>query len=229
MCTGSSFKCTGYSFRYSISRESLPNCLLTDFTSLAKDSNLLPDRSCDVYFKMSTCLDLERKSDTGSLLFRFPISSSLVLNSPETLLSIFLPECFLKVASNRKLDTTKIVKSVSVRGISDCELACLSSGLFTCRSFGFRHGPSVIGDSRENCFLSDWPISALSIQDYILSEGHEIYERGSFGHGCEVDVGPNIIGPRPPFTGYPLITQTFPEKGSFRHSFKKLDIPFKVV
>lgn len=41
------------------------NCALTDFTSLHPKQHLLPDRSCDVYFKMATCLDYSGQGDTG--------------------------------------------------------------------------------------------------------------------------------------------------------------------
>ncbi|EEB11125.1 hypothetical protein Phum_PHUM090350 [Pediculus humanus corporis] len=191
MCTSSSFKCTGYSFRYSTgSGGAPPNCLLTDFSSLTLESDLFPDRSCDVYFKMSSCLNVER------------ISSA---------------ECFLKVASNRKMDTNKIAKSLWVQGISECELACLNSGYFTCRTFSFRHGSRVIGESNENCFLSDWPVTAFSLEDFLFSPNHEIYERGSFGHGCELDVGTSYIGPGPPLKGYPEFNELWSVGDTWRH------------
>lgn len=101
------------------------------------------------------------------------------------------------------MDTNKIAKSLWVQGISECELACLNSGYFTCRTFSFRHGSRVIGESNENCFLSDWPVTAFSLEDFLFSPNHEIYERGSFGHGCELDVGTSYIGPGPPLKGYP--------------------------
>lgn len=67
-----------------------------------------------------------------------------------------------------------------------------------------RYGPGVIGEPMENCFLSDLPISASHPQQHFMpAMGFEVYERGSYGHGCELDSGPPNIGPGHNDIGYP--------------------------
>lgn len=52
----------------------------------------------------------------------------------------------------------------------------------------FRYGSPVIGGSIDNCQLTDWPFYELDpVVHFIPESGFEIYERGSFGHGCEPD------------------------------------------
>lgn len=65
MCMKSNFKCTGYSYRYSHPNDPDPNCALTDYTYLNPKTHLVPDRNCDVYFKMATCLDWHGLGDAG--------------------------------------------------------------------------------------------------------------------------------------------------------------------
>ncbi|KAL0268701.1 UNVERIFIED_CONTAM: hypothetical protein PYX00_010532 [Menopon gallinae] len=178
MCTNSPFKCTGYGYRYSGPGGGEPNCALIDFSLGNSKKNLLPDRSCDIYYKMPTCSS-GRSEDT---------------------------DCFLKTYSNQRIAPDKIRRALFVRGVSDCELECLRSYHFTCRSFTFRYGPGVIGEPAENCFLSDWPVKDLHpTADYLPGPGCEVYERGSYGHGCELDGEPPSIGPGFGDVGYPLI------------------------
>nr|CAD7428020.1 unnamed protein product [Timema monikensis] len=104
-------------------------------------------------------------------------------------------ECFLRVRSGQRLDQAVVKDSLNVPSVVDCELECLRSRFFTCRIFSYRYGPAVIGGPLDNCQLSDWPFVELdSRRDLVEDVGYELYERGSYGHGCEVDRRP----PRPP-------------------------------
>ena len=47
-----------------------------------------------------------------------------------------------------------------------------------------RYGQGESGDS-SNCFLSDWSTQEIKPEDLIDADGAELYERGSFGRGCE--------------------------------------------
>nr|CAD7263614.1 unnamed protein product [Timema shepardi] len=92
-------------------------------------------------------------------------------------------ECFLRVRSGQRLNQAVVKDSLNVPFVVDCELECL------------RYGPAVIGGPLDNCQLSDWPFVELdSRRDLVEDVGYELYERGSYGHGCEVDRRP----PRPP-------------------------------
>lgn len=54
--------------------------------------------------------------------------------------------------------------------------------------FSFRYGPPLPGGSIDNCQLSDWPYAELDPRkDLVPEPGYEVYERGSYGHGCEQD------------------------------------------
>lgn len=51
-----------------------------------------------------------------------------------------------------------------------------------------RYGSPVIGGPIDNCQLTDWPYYELNPRKHFIPEpGFEIYERGSFGHGCEIN------------------------------------------
>jgi len=40
----------------------------------------------------------------------------------------------------------------------------------------------------DNCLLSDWPFLELDPRRQLVDDlGYELYERGSYGHGCEVN------------------------------------------
>lgn len=46
----------------------------------------------------------------------------------------------------------------------------------------------MIGGSIDNCQLTDCPFYELNPRQHFIAEpGFELYERGSFGHGCEPD------------------------------------------
>ncbi|CAG2057621.1 unnamed protein product [Timema podura] len=116
-------------------------------------------------------------------------------------------ECFLRVRSGQRLNQAVVKDSLNVPSVVDCELECLRSRFFTCRIFSYRYGPAVIGGPLDNCQLSDWPFVELdSRRDLVEDVGYELYERGSYGHGCEVDRRP----PRPPPYIPPVNTDRVP-------------------
>ena len=40
----------------------------------------------------------------------------------------------------------------------------------------------------DNCLLSDWPFLELDPRRQLVDDlGYELYERGSYGHGCEIN------------------------------------------
>lgn len=44
----------------------------------------------------------------------------------------------------------------------------------------------MIGGTIDNCQLTDWPYLDLDPRIHLIPEaGYELYERGSYGHGCE--------------------------------------------
>lgn len=47
-------------------------------------------------------------------------------------------ECFLRVRSGQRMDHTVVKDSIDVKSIVDCQLECLTSKRFACRSFSYR-------------------------------------------------------------------------------------------
>ncbi|RZC35297.1 uncharacterized protein BDFB_009064, partial [Asbolus verrucosus] len=102
-------------------------------------------------------------------------------------------DCFWRVRSGQRLEHKVVRDSLTVKSIVECQIECLKSVRFICRAFSFRYGSPVIGGSIDNCQLTDWPYFELDPRLHLIPEpGFELYERGSFGHGCE----PNHFGIR---------------------------------
>ncbi|XP_015187389.1 PREDICTED: uncharacterized protein LOC107072177 isoform X2 [Polistes dominula] len=96
-------------------------------------------------------------------------------------------ECFWRVRSGFGMPTDVIKKSIYVNNLGECQVECTISREFTCRSFTFRYGS---GGPQEripstNCYLSDWPTQEINPMNMPDLDGAELYERGSFGRGCE--------------------------------------------
>ncbi|KAF5304804.1 hypothetical protein FQR65_LT07821 [Abscondita terminalis] len=162
------FPCASYAFRYTvINNVHKENCYLSDrsFRELDYYTDLEPDRDYDIYTinNKNTCLKppkpLQEKSD-----------------------------CFWRVRSGQRLDNRIVKDSITVKSIVDCQLQCLKARTFTCRGYSYRYGPPVIGGSIDNCQLTDWPSYDLNPHVHFVSEpGYEIYDRGSYGYGCEAN------------------------------------------
>lgn len=113
------FPCYSYSFRYTIvSQPPTENCYLSD-RPVTGDSMYMetePDRNFDIYEMnregkhcMRPMMDLSRESD-----------------------------CFWRTRSGQRLDHSVVRDSLNVRSIGQCELECIRSNRFVCRSFSFR-------------------------------------------------------------------------------------------
>ncbi|XP_017786597.1 PREDICTED: uncharacterized protein LOC108569520 [Nicrophorus vespilloides] len=161
--TETDFNCLSYAFRYT-SNAKAQNCYLSHKSYKALDfyTDLEPNRDFDVYTmnNLKKCTAKPRKND--------------------------LSDCFWHVRSGLRLDQSIVRDTINVKSVADCELECIRSSKFLCRSFSFRYGSPVIGGIIDNCQLTDWPFMELDLQSQLNPEqGFDIYERGSFGYGCE--------------------------------------------
>lgn len=70
--------------------------------------------------------------------------------------------------------------------------------------FWSSQGSSIIGKRADNCFLTDYPVNDMDpTKHFIEDSGVDVYNRGSFGRGCELDKGPPPAG-LPPVPGQDL-------------------------
>ncbi|KAK5647334.1 hypothetical protein RI129_002226 [Pyrocoelia pectoralis] len=164
------FPCSSYTFRYTLLNNApKENCHLSDrdYKELDYYTDLEPDRDCDVY-------TINNRESCVRPITTMKESS----------------DCFLRVRSGQRLDHRVVRDSLTVKSIVDCQLECIRSHYFTCRGFSFRYGSPSIGGSIDNCQLTDWPIFDLNPRIHFVPEnGYEIYERRSYGHGCEPNFG----------------------------------------
>ncbi|KAJ4432585.1 hypothetical protein ANN_21208 [Periplaneta americana] len=157
--------------RYSL-EPSFPheNCHLSErfYRDLDPYNDILPDRDYDMYSRNEyarSCLE--------NLPQQRPYEES---------------ECFVRVRSGQTLDHSVVKDSLNVHSVGECELECLRSQYFTCRIFSYRYGSPIIGGPLDNCLLSDWPFFELDPRRQLIDDlAFELYERGSYGHGCEIN------------------------------------------
>lgn len=102
--------------------------------------------------------------------------------------SIAIPsECFFKAIDDTRFFKSIVRDSLTVRSIGECELECIKSQKFTCRAFTYRLGSPNRGDVIDNCQLSDWPVRDMDKKRHLIpDQSFDIYERASYGHGCEL-------------------------------------------
>lgn len=51
----------------------------------------------------------------------------------------------------------------------------------------FRYGPKTPGSIIDNCQLSDWPVRDMDKDRHLIHDSaFDVYERASYGHGCEI-------------------------------------------
>ncbi|CAH1405181.1 unnamed protein product [Nezara viridula] len=173
------FQCNIFSYRYSLS-PTVPghNCQLGSRSPSQVDiyNDILPDRDYDLYERNpSSKPNCQPKKYWGS-------------------------ECFERVRSGLKLKGAMVKYAMKVASLSECETACLYVPYFTCRAFSYRYGPPVIGESDDNCLLTDLPIPEMNGQTHLSIDPEcELYHRGSYGHGCEISRYPDR-GQLPPIT-----------------------------
>ncbi|KAB0805027.1 hypothetical protein PPYR_01997 [Photinus pyralis] len=160
----SDFPCSSYTFRYTlINNAPKENCHLSDrdYKDLDYYTDLEPDRDCDVYTinNRNSCVRPITKESS---------------------------DCFWRVRSGQRLDQRVVRDTLTVKSIVECQLECIRSHHFTCRAFSYRYGSPSIGGAIDNCQLTDWPVYDLNPRVHFIPEiGYEIYERRSYGHGCE--------------------------------------------
>ncbi|KAF2894915.1 hypothetical protein ILUMI_11260 [Ignelater luminosus] len=159
------FPCNSYAFKYTVPNTSPENCYLSDrdYKELDYYTDLEPDRDCDIY-------TMNNRNKCGQT----------------TALERYNSDCFWRVRSGQRLDQRVVRDSLNVKSIVDCQIECLRSYAFTCRAFSFRYGSPIIGGAIDNCQLTDLPFVELDPRIHLVPEaGFELYERGSYGHGCE--------------------------------------------
>ncbi|XP_044744139.1 uncharacterized protein LOC123306292 [Coccinella septempunctata] len=160
------FRCSSYAFRYTISLSApADNCYLSNknYKELDYYTDLQPDRDFDIYTMSNPnkCVTTAVSSRDDS-------------------------DCFWRVRSGQRLDHRVVKDTLTVNSIVDCQIECLKTRRFTCRAFSFRYGPPSSGGAVDNCQLTDWPFYELDPRiDFLPERGFEVYERGSYGYGCE--------------------------------------------
>nr|XP_023022915.1 uncharacterized protein LOC111511130 isoform X1 [Leptinotarsa decemlineata] len=162
------FPCTSYAYRYTVTLSApTDNCYLSNrnYKELDFYTDLEPDRDFDIY----------------TMNNRNRCEEPIVQGRDNS-------DCFWRVRSGQRLDHKVVRDSLTAKSIVDCQIECLRSSRFTCRAFSYRYGSPVIGGSIDNCQLTDWPFYELDQRIHFIPEpGFEVYERGSYGHGCEPD------------------------------------------
>ncbi|XP_039501919.1 uncharacterized protein LOC120458367 isoform X1 [Drosophila santomea] len=172
-----SFVCHTFSYRYN--QAGRDNCMLCDrpINMLDYYVDIEPDRDYDIY-SMADDMDVcrqppPRRHDTAG--------PSTALSDPRN------AQCFF-----RAIDATRFFKSIvrdslTVRSVGECEMECIRSTKFTCRAFAFRYGQQRHAGVIDNCQLSDWPVRDMDKERHlILDAAFDIFERASYGHGCEI-------------------------------------------
>ncbi|XP_011308110.1 uncharacterized protein [Fopius arisanus] len=164
------FTCLTFAYRYNLAATSpSDNCLLSDapLENLIFYTDLEPDRDYDIYAIMINPKWCETRGR--------PSSSPRRTRPPD--------ECFWRVRTGFGMPPAVVKKPTRVEGMGECQVQCVHARDFTCRSFVFRYDSSVSG--LPNCYLSDWPAVEIDPHKMLDMEGAELYERGSFGRGCE--------------------------------------------
>ncbi|XP_064543963.1 uncharacterized protein LOC135432287 isoform X1 [Drosophila montana] len=172
-----SFICHTFSYRYN--QAGRDNCMLCDrpVNKLDYYVDIEPDRDYDIY-SMADDMDVCRSQSPPP---RRSDGPSTALSDPRN------AQCFF-----RAIDATRFFKSIvrdslTVRSVGECEMECIRSTKFTCRAFAFRYGQQRHAGVIDNCQLSDWPVRDMDKERHlILDAAFDIFERASYGHGCEI-------------------------------------------
>ncbi|KAI5699733.1 hypothetical protein M8J75_007770 [Diaphorina citri] len=193
------FQCNLFSYRYSASA-TLDNCNLSERNARVINLyyDIVPDRDYDIY----------ERNEYGTP----GCQPKRVMDS----------DCFERVRSGLRLNGAMVQFSINTESLHECELICLHIRHFTCRAFSYRYGSPTIGTPSDNCLLSDWPITEMDPRKHFVEDpGVELYHRGSYGHGCELDRLPNGRTPLygggasyPAGGGYPSSGGSYPPSSS---------------
>ncbi|XP_011872313.1 PREDICTED: uncharacterized protein LOC105564506 [Vollenhovia emeryi] len=163
-----SYACLSFSYRYNVApTDPTDNCLLSDVSY--KDLNfyvdLEPDRDYDIYAMVTNSRTCGTKREPSS-------------HPPD--------ECFWRVRSGFGMPTDIVRKSLIADNLGECQAECMITQDFMCRSFAFKYGlEQGQSDVSTNCYLSDWQSQDINPAQMLDMDGAEVYERGSFGRGCE--------------------------------------------
>ncbi|XP_039309738.1 uncharacterized protein LOC105196162 isoform X2 [Solenopsis invicta] len=162
-----SYACMSFSYRYNVApTDPTDNCLLSDVSY--KDLNfyidLEPDRDYDIYAMVTNSRTCGTKREPSS-------------HPPD--------ECFWRVRSGFGMPTDVVRKSLIADNLGGCQAECMTTQDFMCRSFAFKYGLEQERSDLTNCYLSDWPSQDINPTHMPDMDGAELYERGSFGRGCE--------------------------------------------
>ncbi|XP_037050767.1 uncharacterized protein LOC119084803 [Bradysia coprophila] len=161
-----SFRCTTYSFRYSPA--SRDNCQLCDrpVNQLDNYADIEPDRDFDIYSMTDDPIMCSKP--------RVPERSNNA-------------QCFFRAIDSSRFFKSIVRDSLTVRSVGECEMECIKSSKFTCRAFSFRYGAKSPDGVIDNCQLSDWPVRDMDKERHlILDTAFDIFERASYGRGCEI-------------------------------------------
>ncbi|VVC46129.1 PAN/Apple domain [Cinara cedri] len=176
------FMCNMFSYRYSFT-SLMDNCHLSDKMLRQLDifQDLVPDRDCDVFVR-------NELSQPGCQPAR----------NWDT-------DCFERIRSGLTFEVAIVKFSVQTENLHECELICLHVKHFTCRVFSFRRGAAVIGKWSDNCYLTDYPILEMDPNKHFVQDTEcDIFNRGSYGRGCELDKTHFPTGPWPTGPGQDL-------------------------
>ncbi|XP_020294617.1 uncharacterized protein LOC109860143 isoform X1 [Pseudomyrmex gracilis] len=161
------FICMSFSYRYNVApTDPTDNCLLSNvsYKDLNFYNDLEPDRDYDIYAMIASRTCGTRRESSA--------------HPPD--------ECFWRVRSGYGMPTDVVKKSMTVDNLGDCQVECTIAQDFTCRSFAFKYRlDQGRSDVPINCYLSDWPSQDINPVNMPDMDGAELYERGSFGRGCE--------------------------------------------
>ncbi|XP_050462779.1 uncharacterized protein LOC126857421 isoform X1 [Cataglyphis hispanica] len=163
-----SYICMSFSYRYNVApTDPTDNCLLSDVSY--KDLNfyvdLEPDRDYDIYAMIANSRICGTRRESSP-------------HPPD--------ECFWRVRSGFGMPADVVRKSIIVNNLGECQAVCTLAQDFTCRSFAFKYGlEQDRSDIPINCYLSDWPSQDINPAHMPDMDGTELYEKGSFGRGCE--------------------------------------------
>ncbi|KAI9582521.1 hypothetical protein GQX74_009908 [Glossina fuscipes] len=181
LCSGQdTFVCHTYSYRYSPA--SRDNCLLCDrpINRLDYYVDIEPDRDYDIY-SMADDVQVCRQLTPGDNSRGTSSTSATALPDPRN------AQCFFRAIDSTRFYKSIVRDSLTVRTVGECEMECIKSIKFTCRAFAYRYGHQKHSGIIDNCQLSDWPVRDMDKERHlILDTAFDIFERASYGHGCEI-------------------------------------------
>ncbi|XP_067632029.1 uncharacterized protein [Eurosta solidaginis] len=181
LCLGQDgFICHTYSYRYNPAGRD--NCMLCDrpINSLDYYVDIEPDRDYDIY-SMSDDLDVCRKPSRSDGQTHYGTGPSTALTDPRN------AQCFFRAIDSTRFSKSIVRDSLTVRSVGECEMECIKSLKFTCRAFAYRYAQQRHASVIDNCQLSDWTVRDMDKEHHLIQDKiFDVFERASYGHGCEI-------------------------------------------